>query len=330
MADLEIIEDPIALDDAFGVADAELFPDFDRHPLYGRFGRTLGNAINVERKRHTLSHFAVCDGGTPLLLAPATCDGAAVTMFGHPLALAVRQGLGKKKQKQAFTRAFDHLREIAKAHGARSIRVLGSDSGGDLDVCDIACIDQRARPEAHIHAVVDATQDEQTIHRQLRDSYRSLVNWGRQQIRPVYINAENPDREHYDRYPAFHEKVAGAAHYNEAYWNTYWDEIVAGRGELSLGFLDDGRLVTGTLVVDAGTNAYYASGVYERELFDKPLGHFPVFDAIMRAGARGLVRFDLGEIYPDGAASEKEVQIGFFKKGFTSSFVLRTVWVLSA
>lgn len=328
MADLEIRTDPDALGELFIAAEAVTYPEWDRHPLYGRFGRAIGAAINEARGRYTLAHFAVMAGDEPLLVVPATCDGETVSMFGHPLVLALRSGFGRKRQKQAFNAAFEHLRALAAAGGAKAIRVLGADSSGELDIVDLACINQRARPESHIHAILDARQPEAEIHRQLRDSYRSLVNWGRQQLAQVYINAENPDRGQFDRYPAFHEKIAGAAHYNDAYWETYWNEIVAGRGELSLGLLEDGQLVTGTLVVDAGDTAYYASGVYERELFDKPLGHFPVFDSILRAGARGMARFDLGEIFPDGAASEKEVQIGFFKKGFSSTFLLRTVWVI--
>ena len=328
MAELEILTDPDALGGLFAAAETGAYPGWDRHPLYGCFGRALGAAIDATRGRQSLAHFAVMAGDEPLLLAPATCDGETVSMFGHPLVLALRSGLGRKRQKQVFAAAFAHLREYASAQNAAAIRVLGADSTGELDVVDLACIDQRARPESHIHAVLDARQPEAEIHRQLRDSYRSLVNWGRQQLAPVYINAENPDRGQFDLYPTFHEKIAGAAHYNDGYWEAYWNEIVAGRGELSLGLLDDGRLVTGTLVVDAGDTAYYASGVYERELFDKPLGHFPVFDSILRAGARGMARYDLGEIYPEGAASEKEVQIGFFKKGFSSTFLLRTVWVI--
>ena len=83
------------------------------------------------------------------------------------------------------------------------------------------------------------------------------------------------------------------------------------------------------MVADAGGTAYYASGVYDRSRFDKPLGHFPVFDAMIRAGGRGVARFDLGEIVPRTAdADDKEVQIGFFKKGFTADFALINIWTV--
>ena len=116
-------------------------------------------------------------------------------------------------------------------------------------------------------------------------------------------------------------KVTGSISHGSAYWDIFWQEIIAGHGELSLGFLNDGRLATGTLVIDAEETTYYASGVYDRELFDKPLGHFPVFDSIVRSKSRGLKTYDLGEIFPAGGSSEKEGQIGFFKKSITSTTV---------
>lgn len=328
MGELTVTDDPQQLAAMFTAAEAADFAAWDDHPLYGAFGRRLYGAINDERQRHKTLFFAVIDGDAPLLLAPATSDGEAITMFGLPLPLAVRRDLGQKRQKRAFALAFEHLRTLAADHGCATMRLLGGDSRDFPTVRDSACIDQKARPEAHIHAIIDASQDEPALHRQLRDSYRSLVNWGRRQLRQVYVNADNPDRAAFDLYPAFHAKIAGSALYGDACWQPYWDDIAAGRGELSLGYLEDGRLASATLVIDAGRASYYASGVYERELFDKPLGHFPVFDAVLRAGQRGIRDFDLGEIFPAGAASEKEVQIGFFKKGFTNTFQLRTVWVI--
>jgi len=328
MGELSIIDDP-ARAGALS-ADADAFPGWNAHPLYGNFGRALGAAVNTERGTYTAFPFAVADGDEVLLLGGATVGGGAVTSFGQPLVLALRGDLGKKRRKRAYALAFDHLRARAAAHGAATIRVLGADSDGPLGDVDLACMDQQAQPEAHIHGVVDTTLPETELHSSLRDSYRSLVNWGRRQMEMQYVNADNADRELFDQYPEFHARIAGGARYGAPYWDVYWNEITNGRGELGLGFLEDGRLVTGTLVVDAAAASYYASGVYERELFDKPLGHFPVFDAMLRAGARGTATFDLGEIFPAGAADEKEVQIGFFKKGFTSTFRLRTHWLVDA
>ena len=67
-----------------------------------------------------------------------------------------------------------------------------------------------------------------------------------------------------------------------------FDWISSGRGELVLGYLGE-DLVAGTLVVDGATTALYASGVYDRDRFDKPLAHYPLWFA-MRWGRMSVMR----------------------------------------
>ena len=108
-----------------------------------------------------------------------------------------------------------------------------------------------------------------------------------------------------------------------------FDWIAAGGGELALGRLATGELVSGTMVVDGSKVAYYASGVYDRERFDKPMAHYPLYDAILRAGLRGKTTFDLGDIPQIGTVSQKEHAIGYFKRGFATSIETGIVWTLA-
>jgi len=325
MPEIAINDDPAAVRDLFTKADPAAFPDWDCHPLSGNFARALYAAINAERLDHEPCPFAVMDGDRPVLLADASRNADAVSMYGLPLVLAAHSELGAKRRKKVFAAAFAHLQGIAQSDG-RSIRIAGTFADNPMGAADLACIDRLAAPVSHLHAAADVTQDEKDIHKALRASFRSLVNWGRGQLQMCYVNADTPDRALFDALPAFHTAIAGAGARGDAYWDVFWNEVSEGRGEVSLGFLDDGSLASGTAIIDAGGISYYASGVYDREKFDKPLAHFPVFDSMVRAGSRGNRLYDLGEIFPAGTADDKEVQIGFFKKGFTSSFHLRTVW----
>lgn len=326
MPQFRIVDDPDAVNIIFQDADTGLFPDWNRHPQTGHFARALYRAINSERPSYEPRAFCILDGDQPVLLAPAAYRDGAISMFGLPLVLSARGDLGAKRRKKVFALAFEHL--AARGNGPAADRALisGPFGGPPQTPSDMACLDRLAAPSTHIHAVAEATLGEETVHKSLRASFRSLVNWGRNQLDIRYINGENPDRGLFERLPEFHTRIAGAGARGSDYWNVFWTEISAGRGELSLGFLKDGTLVSGTAVVDASGIAYYASGVYERDLFDKPLAHYPVYDSIVRAGQRGNTLYDLGEVYPSGSADEKEVQIGFFKKGFASAFRLRTDW----
>lgn len=324
MPEITVLADPAAARAQFAAADASAFPDWNHHPLFGDFARALYAAINEERPAHAAHPFCVMDGDAPVLMAEASLRDDTVSMYGLPLALAAHAELGQKRRKKVFQAAFEHMAALAPA-GATA-RIAGGFGEPEMGLTDLACIDRLAAPMSHLHAVVDATRDETGVHKALRSSFRSLVNWGRDQLTMHYVNADNPDRALFDALPAFHTRTAGAGARGVAYWEVFWREVSEGRGEVSLGYLADGSLASGTAVVDAGAVAYYASGVYDREKFDKPLAHFPVFDSIVRAGARGNALYDLGEVFPASAADDKEVQIGFFKKGFTDTFRLRTVW----
>ncbi len=327
MGKLSIANEPHCVDELIHKSELGDFPGWNAHPLFGNFTRRLYTHIGGE---HKPCPFAVLDANGPVLLASCTHDSEEISFYGLPMVIALRRGLDGKPARKAFAAAFDHLRQLALGKGIARARIVGGRSDAPLCDVDNACINQLAAPSLNIHAVVDVSEGSDAIRRNLRDSYRSLVNWGRRQLRMEYVNAANPDREIFESYQAFHSRIAGGSARSDGYWNIYWEEITNGRGELSLGFLEDGEMVAGTLVTEVPETAYYASGVYDRSRFDKPLGHFPLFDAMVRAGERGIGTFDLGEIFPKGgSASDKEVQIGFFKKGFTDSFSLLTVWTLS-
>ena len=179
-------------------------------------------------------------------------------------------------------------------------------------------------------ACVTYALDEDTLRRSLRKSYRSLVNWGKKNIRIEYVNAANTNRTSFDQYQDFHFRVAGRATRHQSTWDAMFEWIVSGNGELALGYLESGELVAGTMVVDGGNVAYYASGVYDRNRFDKPIAHWPMHDATLRGRARGLRWFDLGEIPQKGTVSDKEFAIGFFKGGFATEVREWTNWTYQA
>jgi hypothetical protein len=144
-----------------------------------------------------------------------------------------------------------------------------------------------------------------------------------------YCNGTNPDRAIFDAYRSLHRTVAGRVTRGDASWDVMFDTLRRGRGELVLASLD-ADVVAGLLVVDGSDMCHYASGAYLRSRFDRPLAHWPLMNAIVRAKQRGVRRFELGEVFFPGDATSKEESIGMFKKAFTSRVELRTHWRLSS
>ena len=176
-------------------------------------------------------------------------------------------------------------------------------------------IRRMATPSVRIHGISDLSDGQAFIQRAIRKSYRSLINWGRKNFTMNYVTATNLDYNLFQVFPAFHSRIAGREQYGTAFWRVFWHEIASGKAELSLGFIDDDKLTAAVFIADAELTSYYVSGVFDRAHFDKPVSHFPLYDAMLRAADRGVKNFDLGELHPlNSSVSEKEVQIGYFKR----------------
>lgn len=305
-------------------AEGEGFPQWDAHPLRGGFAARLYPTVAPS---HRDISFQVIGPAGPVIRARATIAPDQVSFRGLPCVLARKAEAEARHIKDGLNTALDHLLEQARSGGAPRV-VIGGPAEETCNPLAALLVDRGAEGTVQASAMIDLTRTVEALRADIRDSYRSLINWGSRNLSLSFVNAANPDRALFDKFPDFHARIAGGRRRGEDYWRVYWEEIAAGRGEMALGFLEDGTLAAGSIVVWAGGTAYYASGVYDRDRFDKPLGHWPLWNTILRAKETGQARFDLGEIPARGHADDKELSIAFFKRGFTSGRSLRVKWVL--
>jgi hypothetical protein len=262
--------------------------------------------------------FAVCEGDEPLLAVFATRSPNGLDYYGAPVQFFAAGGLSEAAVKLAFT----HLDEI----GLNAARIADGGSLQRLSPVGKACLDRQFRPSVSLTASADLTHGEEGLRQGLRKSYKSLLNWGKNNQAIIAVDAANPDRGLFDRYQDFHHKVAGRVTRAQETWDAMFALIAEGAGELLLGFLPGDDLVAGTMVFDAGDTAFYASGVYDRDRFEMPLAHWPLWLAMVRAQARGRKRFELGAVPIAGTAADKEIAIGYFKRGFATDMMVSLVW----
>jgi hypothetical protein len=303
------------------------FAAVDRHPIMGGFGRRYYPAVAAGSQRDLA--FAVMAGDEPLAYAPATTDGERLGFHGMPLRLFLADGGDEAALARAADAAVAHLAALV-ATAAPGGFTLEAEASRVLDAVGEACLRHGCTAALKLRAAVDLTLGEEARRAALRRSSRALVNWGRRTIALRYVNRAAPDRSAFSSYREFHRRVAGRVTRPDASWEAMFDWIAAGGGELALGHLEDGTLVSATLVVDGTEAAYYASGVYDRERFDKPMAHWPLWDAIGRARERGMAMVDLGEVPLPGSTTEKEAAIGYFKRGFATALTTAIVWTSSA
>lgn len=294
----------------------------DEHPFYGAFGRSYYPKVNKPTDPDV--SFVVAEGDAPLLYVPAVINDGVLNYNGMPLRFFFRDGLQISGREAAVRAAFGYIDDLIVKHALTHVRIA-DDAGASLSAIGEACLGRQYAVTIQLNGMCDLAEDEAGLRRHLRKSFRSLINWGRANLSLAYINQANPDRVAFESYQAFHHHVSGRKTREQKSWDAMFSWLAGGGGELALGYLD-GELVAGNLIVDGLTTSYYASGVYDRERFDKPLAHWPLWNALNRSRERGMRWFDLGYVHLQGTVGQKEYAIGYFKRGFATQVASSLEW----
>lgn len=300
------------------------FSEVNAHPMTGGFGRIYYPAVYGEALVDAT--FTIVDRDRPLALVPCCVHDGILDNLGQPIQVFTARGADTAQAGKVVDEVIAELDRVGGRVGARETRIATS-AEPSLGPLAAACLKSGFVASASFDAICDLSLDEAQLFGALRRRFRSFVNWGKTNLQMQYVNKSTARREVFDNYQQFHLKVAGRSTRTQASWDRMYEWIVSGGGELALGHLaDSSELVAGTMIVDGSETAYYASGVYDRDRFDKPIAHWPMFDAVLRARGRGLKRFDVGSLPQPGSASAKEEQIGYFKRGFATSTKAKFVW----
>jgi hypothetical protein len=175
---------------------------------------------------------------------------------------------------------------------------------------------------------IDLSLSEETIKSNIRKSYKSLVNWGKNNMRITVCDKNNPDQEKFKQFREFHLRVAGRSTRSEESWQTQLEMIRNGEAFLITARLDE-QLVSANLVMYGCKEAFYAVGVNDRDLMaqNKPISHYPLLFSVYEAKKKGLHTFNMNEIDPTG--DTKKDNISTFKNGFSSTLRPSLVYEVS-
>jgi hypothetical protein len=262
--------------------------------------------------------FGFEDAGRMVALVECSAADGAVAHFGFAIEPRILPDLPYAQRQQLAVDIVSELRSIAAACGAQAVRVRSTpqNDGDGLLLGQLADAGAAIQPE--LRAVVDLGHSDEALLADLRAGHRRHLRWSEANMTLRFVDTASPDRAAFEAYRALHAEVAGRVTRSAESWEAMFGALAQGAGDLVLGQWQ-GQLVSGTLVLDGVRTAYYASGAYRRELFDKPLSHGTMFEAIKRARRRGRAAFDVGELPSrESGASDKEVAIGHFKRGFSS------------
>jgi len=182
-----------------------------------------------------------------------------------------------------------------------------------------------------VHQVhLDLTQKLQTIWTAIRKSYKPLINksdkiWSSEILGSCKIRLDD-----WEEFKALHYNAAGNRQTrSDESWKIQFQQILDGNAFL-IALRDNNRtLVGGGFFQHTRDEGMYAVAAYDRKQFDKPIGHLVQWLAIKELKRLGVASYIIGKrpyLSDTPTPSEKEINIGVFKNGFSNNIRLQHVF----
>jgi|688.fasta_scaffold228906_2 FemAB family protein len=176
-----------------------------------------------------------------------------------------------------------------------------------------------AIPQTRYDLLVDLTKPTDEIWSNIRKSYKPLINKAKNTWNFEVIT--RPSEDTWKEFSSFHELVSGRVTRSLRSWEIQRQWVC---DDLAFAiFLRDNenKLIGAGLFTHNQHQANYFTGVYDRTLFDQPLGHLVQWEAILELQRRGVKKYRIGERSYSGLVptpTEKDLTISFFKEGFAT------------
>ncbi|HEV3045269.1 MAG TPA: FemAB family protein [Roseiarcus sp.] len=271
-------------------------------------------------------------------LWPLSLGGAGaptLTSQGEPIAQPLfAAGTSPHTVKRIVSGALEWLDHVAGALGRPEFRCCEHARPGFADEGLSEFYQQSCRRGARLSHVdhdmyVDLRRELEQIRASWRKSFRPLVTAGLRSWSVHVMGAGEPRHEVWETFRQLHRRVAGRDTRPAPTWEKQWRMIV--ENEALLVWLEDAdsRMVGGGFFQLTDWEALYSVAAYDRDLFDKPLGHVVQARAIEEFKQRGVRWYRLGALkFPEDhdKPSAKDLTIGMFKQGFASHLFAKIVY----
>jgi hypothetical protein len=166
---------------------------------------------------------------------------------------------------------------------------------------------------------IDLNMSEKNLKSELRNSYKSLINWGNRELHPTVLDSSNITWELMNRFRLLHIHESGKETMPVEGWRYRFEMVKNNKAFVVYGSFNN-ELVTAGFFPTIYSHCYYGSSASKRDLFDKPLFHSILWAAILYARKIGCSWFEVGDkIYKandKSPQSVKEKNISKFKSGF--------------
>lgn len=157
----------------------------------------------------------------------------------------------------------------------------------------------------------------ESLKSRLRKSYKGLINNGLK-IWEI-VNIEENQEFYFNQFRELHFQVSSGKTRNDKSWEQQLNNLRKGNAILIVAFNSENRMVGGAYFDITKYEANYSVGVYDRNLFDLPIGHAIQWRAIELFKSLGIKKYRVGIINRISnwqIPTNKELSISTFKSGF--------------
>ena len=242
------------------------------------------------------------------------------TQEGPVRAPLFRADTPEKTRKRVITDCLDWIDRLCAGLSLPAWSGVEPLRDGSFDHWHRQLMERGARVSLTHGLAVDLTLSLDQIRLNFRKSYRPLITKGLSTWKVSIL--ESVRTPVFDEFRNLHREVAGRVTRSPETWELQNDALERGEAFLVTLRDDSERLVGGGYFHLSRTDALYGVGVYDRTLFELPLGHVVQFKAIEHMKQKGLRWYYIGaRPYPTDptAPTEKELSIARFKEGFATT-----------
>ena len=173
--------------------------------------------------------------------------------------------------------------------------------------------------------IIDLELELDPLFKRLTKGCRWGVNWGKKNLELRVLDKNNISVDSLEIFRELHIEAAGRETRNKKSWDAQFEMVKAGEAFLVFGYFE-GKLASAALFSYSEDYCVYGVSASKRELFNKPISHALIWEAIVHARGIGCRWFDMaGQRFPGESPppTEKELSISAFKRGFGGETMAR-------
>jgi ribosomal-protein-alanine N-acetyltransferase len=239
-------------------------------------------------------------------------DSPGAVIYGRGVAPALRRGA-----EGIFRR---HVAELFEKFQPAKLKFVDQLCDGGMSFLTRWALDAGGTIESTFNQVVDLNEDEASLWRGLSKSCQWGVNWGRKNLL-VKIADETTNDWALQELRRLHFEAAGLKTRNDATWDLQKEMLASNEAFIVTGAMD-GKVVSASLFQQSAGHCYYAVSATDRHLFEKPISHVLIWEALKHAKGLGCSHLALGsQVWANShwhlkSPTQKEVNISKFKRSF--------------